>query len=364
MLHLNIDFSDAEIQALFSTKKIAHDATWQHYYQRYNFTLDAVIREGLSRNYALNSKARGVLFLLRHSFELSLKTNLEHAGVVPPIIHDCIELYKLFPDPNYIPDNFKEAVRLINFDDSGASFRYYYNKEAKSPYFKFKDTIDLGEVLRIYNNIPDKLPFNSLPIGEKLDYENRIIKWDLTFHVGQTSHLGAIRSEFTGVVELLLSMILEKKLTLQQVYLPLLFLIRHSMELVLKSNITEVQGLSDLIKQNDFQNEHSLTVLYNVYNDYLSKADTQKLSKDVMEEYNDYKANYEKLNDAIHQLDYHSRQFRYPVDRKGNAQRIDLVKMNFIDVLKLLYYTQPFIMFTNAVFVDTGILESKDDDFA
>ena len=178
----------------------------------------------------------------------------------------------------------------------------------------------------------------------------------MTFHVGQSSHLGAIRSEFTGVVEFVISLILNKQISLQQVYLPLIFMIRHSMELILKSNITDIQELSTLIKAEDYQSEHSLARLYNVYNDYLSKIDTQKFPKELLDQYNQYKSRYDKLNAIVHQLDTHSRQFRYPVDRNGDAQKIDMSKIDFIGILELLYYTNPFIMFTNAVLNENGLI--------
>jgi len=73
MLLLTIDFSEPEIQQLFDTNKIKHEPTWQHYYDNYNSAIALVLEEGLKRNYYLNSKARGVLFLLRHSFELFRK---------------------------------------------------------------------------------------------------------------------------------------------------------------------------------------------------------------------------------------------------------------------------------------------------
>jgi len=356
MLFLTIDFSEPDTRQLFDAKKIKHEATWQFYYDNYNTALASVLEEGLNRNYYLNSKARGVLFLLRHSFELCLKLNLESLGIAIPVSHDFAEIVKSFPDQTIIPDTFNQAVNMVNFDTSGSSFRYYFDKNAKKPFFRFKDMIEVAGVIRLYNSIPATPSFCFGHICKAFDYDNRKARWDLTFHVGQSYHLGAIRSEFTGVVEFIISLILNGQVTFQQVYLPLLFMIRHSMELILKSNITDIQELSALIKADDYQNEHSLARLYNVYNDYLSKVDTKKLPKEALDQYNQYKTRYEKLNAVIHQLDSHSRQFRYPVDKNGDAQKIDMSKIDFIGILELLYYTNPFILFTNAVLNENGLI--------
>jgi len=159
---------------------------------------------------------------------------------------------------------------MIDFDSSGASLRYYYDKNAKKPYFGFKDRIEVAEIIKLHNSVPATPSFYLGHICNPFNYDNRKAKWDLTFHVGHTSHLGAIRSEFTGVVEFIISLVINKQITLERVYLPLIFMIRHSMELILKSNITDIQELSALIKAEDYQSEHSLARLYNVYNGYLN----------------------------------------------------------------------------------------------
>ncbi|RZK38631.1 MAG: hypothetical protein EOO90_21735 [Pedobacter sp.] len=96
--------------------------------------------------------------------------------------------------------------------------------------------------------------------------------------MAECAGLGVLRTQFDSTIELLIKGIIEDKFDIHKVYLPLLFLIRHSLELALKFNIDEIQKGSSVISQNNFTWEHSLATLFNCYNDYLSKIDKSRLS--------------------------------------------------------------------------------------
>lgn len=129
------------------------------------------------------------------------------------------------------------------------------------------------------------------------------------------------------------------------------------MELALKANITEVQAISTIIKSKNYQQEHSLMRLYNVYADYMDKIDTKKLDATVQVQYTDYRDKYSRLNSVVHQLDVNSRYFRYPFDKTGAAFHMPIDQIDLIGILELLYFTDPFLNFSNLVFEEGGILE-------
>ncbi|MBN8876792.1 MAG: hypothetical protein J0I32_04545 [Sphingobacteriales bacterium] len=135
-----------------------------------------------------------------------------------------------------------------------------------------------------------------------------------------------------------------------------MFLIRHSLEIALKYNIEEVQRSSVLIKGQDFSHEHSLATLFRVYNDFLNRLDTSTMDPEIASQLLDFQKQYASLNDQIHIMDAHSRYFRFPVDKLGNPYKIDLKRMTLVDILKLYYYTDPFITFTNNVMEEQGLI--------
>lgn len=83
------------------------------------------------------------------------------------------------------------------------------------------------------------------------------------------------RTQFDECIEFLIEAILVYNEEIDKLYIPLLFLIRHSLELALKRNIIEVQKISNLINSKDYSTEHSLATLYNCYLDFLNKIEDQ-----------------------------------------------------------------------------------------
>jgi hypothetical protein len=356
MLFKKFNFDDKESINKISIDKKKHSSTWQHYYLSYNYTLDKIFEKGLKQNYAFNSKARSIMFLLRHSFELCLKYNLELRKKSIPVSHAFSEIIQQF-DKTIIPIGLINCIDSINLDKDGACYRYYRNSKTKTPCFSYKDQIALSPILKKYNSISARKRFKLGKICREFNYNNKMIQWSLTFHMGECHRLGQIRTQYDETIELLIEGILLQGFDVNRLLLPLLFLIRHSLELALKSNILELQRVSDLIKTEDIENEHSLVRLYNIYSNFLDKIDIKGLDESTQSQLEDYKEKYTILNDTLHQLDSNSRYFRYPVDKTGLAHTIKLSKFTLIDILKLYYFTDPFITFTNYVLQEYGLVD-------
>lgn len=342
----------------FKLKEDCYKGNWQEYYDSYNYTIKCLLDDGK----LLNSKAKCITFLIRHSIELCLKLNLNNRKIETPTTHELSELLKLFPDKNIIPTEFEDIINIIEKDKDGACYRYAINKETDQTYFKLGDTLELYKLLTNHKISENTSEFIVGKIYEKTDFNNKE-KWDLTFHLGEASKLGQIRTQYDLCIETLALGVLKNKFDIKKLYIPLMFMIRHSLELALKSNIHEVQEVPSLIKDKDFSHEHSLSKLFNCYNDYLKKLNLEDISTALKIQIKEYIEKYNRLNELVHQLDKNSQYFRFPFDNKGNLHKISGSRINFIDMLKLYYYTDPFITFNNNVLKECGLLEMSIDEY-
>mgnify|MGYP001159225336 FL=1 len=359
MLLRKFDFSDSESRDKFIFDKEIHLATWEHYCDCYSYTLEKIFNKGLQRNYALNCRARAILFLIRHYYEICLKKNLALNGYIFTNTHDLKELLDCFQDQSLIPVGFKDLVTKLNYDLDGACFRYYLDNKTGKPFFDYKDRIELSEIIKKYSGIVSSDKFKIDKICEPFDYDNRIKKWNFTFHMGECRGLGHIRTQYDNVIEFLVEGVLFESYDVNKVYLPLLFLVRHSLELALKHNLSKARKLTNIVSDKRIEKIHSLEQLYNLFggsNGYINKVDIEKMDLKTQEQLNDYKRQYEELNTTIHQLDTNSMFFRFPVDSKGKNHSIYMKGHRLFEILKLYYLTDPFITFTNDVLIEEGLL--------
>lgn len=355
MLFERIDFeNESQIKKFIITRKFDCN-TWSDYYNSYNYALRSVLEEGYAKSYALNCKAKCILFLVRHSVELCLKLNLDNQKIDVPNTHIFDDIVKAFPENYELPDNLNKIMGLIDMDEDGSCYRYALNKTTNKNYFTLGQTLNVFEILQLHWSIDNSNEFIIGNIFSVVEF-TKMKLWDLTFHLGEANLIGQIRTQYDHCIEVLVIGIIEDRFDINELFVPLMFMIRHSLELALKSNILEVQKFSTLIKSKDYSNEHSLARLFNCYKDYLTKLDSSKLSDELNEQIEKYLENYAQLNEVIHQLDNNSQHFRFPTNGKGESHNVQLSKISFVDVLKLYYYTDPFLTFSNTVLEENGIL--------
>lgn len=136
--------------------------------------------------------------------------------------------------------------------------------------------------------------------------------------------------------------------------LPLLFLLRHSIELGLKANICEFEELKSNNKK--IKITHNLESLFKTFKIELDNIITENtISKDILDQIESYNRSLENLINQIHFLDKGSYSFRYPVDKDGNncfewTDRIDI--REFLD---LLNQVNDFVLFTTGVLEECGV---------
>lgn len=357
-----IDFKIEHNREKFYLKELPYQPTWEHYYDCYNFTTAKILENGLDHMDFLNMKQRPLLFLLRHSFELCLKYNLSKNDLPIPKYHRFKDAYTAFGDNPILPEKFKNITLKIEHseDCDGSCYRYFENND-KQPYFEHGEYIDITDLLYEYINLPSDDIFTRGHICRNFDPHNRVIRSTLRLLMGECNGLGHIKTQYDQVIEFLVNGILNENFDIDKTYLPLFFLIRHSLEIGLKSNLDQAN-----IELSKYNNIHSLEKLYNLFGDkigYLSKLDLNKMSKTTKEQYDDFKNKYNDLEKIIKQLDSHSFSFRFPIDEKGKNFYLTFQKSDLLDVVELFYFTDPFIIFTIAVLKDEGIIDLDLDDY-
>jgi hypothetical protein len=150
---------------------------------------------------------------------------------------------------------------------------------------------------------------------------------------------------------------IEKGVPVDTVALPLLFLIRHSIELGLKENIITIEKIINAQSVNLKKiNKHSIAFLFDEFRSQLKLIiENYTISKKTVDAINDFLEIVEKIKNELHELDKGSYNFRYPVDKEGNQNFTFNKKVNIADILDAYYEIQPFLIFTKTVLYEEGV---------
>jgi len=356
---ITLSTGEAIKQLTFDISK--HNSTWEHYCSNYSRALKAILNHGLKKDNFFNPRAKPILFLLRHYTEINLKRNY-YSKVGIPIInsHDFKVILDGFKKGNMIiPNGYLNLINFYNHDSDGASYKYHLNKLNNKPFFSHDERIILVEPLREFINVNSSDDFIIDDICPPFDYEDKNIIWALTLHAMDWDSLGVIKTQYDEVIGFLLEMIIHDKIHIHDIYLPLLFLIRHSIEIGLKSNIQEaIENYSFKTKKN-IRNIHSIEQLYNLFigdNGYKSLINFDKMSQETLTQFNDYSKQLENLKTIMHELDVNSEIFRFPVNRENNENQLHLEKDTIYKIINLYYLTDTFISYTNVVIDAEGLI--------
>lgn len=143
-------------------------------------------------------------------------------------------------------------------------------------------------------------------------------------------------NSFEKAVELLYSKVSNAEETPYSVALPLLFLMRHSLELGYKYNIVELHYLNE-IPYDPKKFDHPLRKLHNKLRELFQQAATKwSLSKSTLEDFDHHYVRTKRCMEEFEKLDNSSATFRYPIDKKGGASLSPDDKVNLL-VLKESY---------------------------
>lgn len=353
MVFFTVDFNNPEVEARFLFEDNPHNATWDFYCDSYSYTIRKILQKGLNGNYVLNCKAKSILFLIRHYFELCIKRNLVLNGQRVLSTHNLVDLLDSFENKDLIPTGFKELAEQLNYDGTGECFRYDKNNGG-TQFFDNRERIELGCLLRRYLAIEGNENFKIDAISDDFT-NNRQTNWSLTFHLSEASRLGQIRTQYDFIVGDILKGIENGEYDLNKAYLPLFFLIRHSMEIGLKANLYDINIT--------LGRKHSIKTLYNCFcgdNGYVRKLNKQ-VSTSTQQTINDYIEKLRELKGIMHQMDVNSYVFRFPVDGSRKPHILSISEKTLLTVIKLYLVTDAFITFTNQVLRDEGVLPVEEE---
>ena len=140
---------------------------------------------------------------------------------------------------------------------------------------------------------------------------------------------------------------------------PLMFMIRHSLELGLKANIIVLEKFSSAKPKIKFDGKsHSLELLYDYFIAHLNEIIAKtKIDDDIIEQIDGYKVKLKNIKDILHKIDEGSYAFRYPVTVKKQLSLDPFEIINIADYVFLLREIDPFLKYTTNVLEEIGVIE-------
>ncbi|MCU4162513.1 hypothetical protein [Carboxylicivirga caseinilyticus] len=152
---------------------------------------------------------------------------------------------------------------------------------------------------------------------------------------------------------------MENNEDINKLYLPILFLIRQSIELGLKANIYGAQEMSDYTAPNWVSRNHSLKKLFKQFSgerSYFSMLDLSCLDEETMQDISTKSDKLKLLTDKISMLDKDSYYLRYPVNAVGQRRNINFKRDTILEIISAYYDIDSFLTFINQVLLDNGVL--------
>lgn len=314
-----IDFDDQKILEIPLNQ---HKYIWDYYYKQYAVVLNYIISLSLKKDYLIDRKQMAVMFIFRHTVELFLKSKIANEGQLVPNTHSLTMLTQELK--GQLSQRFLDSLIMLRSDGEGDNFRYIKSENGNRHYN--------GEILDVLSSLSlfvesDEIKNTGL-FTCQLNINDKKLKREWTLYTIETQTLGHLKSQYDDLIITLLHAIKYSELNTTDIYLPLLFLIRHSLELGYKDNIAEVQTKLTNSQIKKATQSHSLVSLNNIIEQFVVEARSTMTTKDdsIKNEIDRYLPIVKNLSNSLHAIDNASRSFRFPVDRDGNMIKIPLSK--------------------------------------
>lgn len=329
-----------------------HKYTWDYYFKQYATVLNFIILLSLKKDYLINRKQMSVMFIYRHTVELYLKSKIANEGRHVPITHSLTMLTQELR--GQLSQQFLDSLVILKPDGEGDNFRYINSEDGNRHYN--------GELLDVLPSLSlflesDEIKRTSL-FTCQLNKNDKVLRHEWTLYTIDTQTLGHIKTQYD---ELIITLLHEIKLGGQKtadIYLPLLFSIRHSLELGYKDNLSEVITRLNKSQIKKVQEKHSLESLYNIVSQFVIDARSRMTPSDepIMREIDNYLPIVKRLSKILHNIDIVSHNFRFPVDKKGNPIVLPLPVNIFVESVDAIQKADPFISLSLSVLVYEGYL--------
>ncbi len=182
-------------------------------------------------------------------------------------------------------------------------------------------------------------------------------KWKFDSYIGFNKSWWSYYTQYKNVIDEIVNKI-EQDTPIDTVSLPLLFLIRHSLEIALKANILKLEQVNCDVGKIKLSGTkyHSIEILFEKFKEHLNKVKKNfNLNQEVIKQIDDYLTKFSPMVDKFHELDQGSYNFRYPVDTKGEQNFTWDTRENISEIIDIYYSIQPFLVFTENVLDEEGV---------
>lgn len=289
---------------------------------------------------------------MRHSLELHLKGLAAAEGLqTKELGHNITKLYSLslFKD-----DRFLEKFACLQCDSEGDCWRYPLNNNAKLPF-------GLGGTIEAFDACAYYLEFWGKDVSP-MDRGDRELQDELTFHPKESNNtLGLMGTQYDSAIASLLRGIKERVVSINDIYLPLLFLLRHNLELKLKAAIIALEDITAKQKSDRKYYTHSVKELYKIFSKQINPAIEKMADSELKSQSCSLSAITKIYKEIVQSLDNHSFVFRFPVDKNGDSYKFVPKTDCISEVLRLYRDSDSFLCFAVSVLSMEGVLAIGDD---
>lgn len=329
------------------------DYSWEGYLSHYVTALDILIKEGLNKGVSLRQQFMPFLFVLRHVIELTLKNHLEKHSVTIDHSHNIKNISNSILGE--LPQNFITDFSHLILDGEGDCFRYVEDINGEN-HFSGNEIIDALQLLNSYEKWhQSKSMINVLPIVHA-DIQKKSQNNNFVFYIQDCCYLGQLRTQYDTCVSTLLTAVEKKEVSIEEILMPLMFLIRHSIELGLKDNLIDIVSSED--KKKMIKKGHKLRGLYNILtNGYLQNCIQDISDCDLKNKTNAFLQTINKLSNTVSLLDNNSLYFRFPIET------VQLTENTLIETYDLYKSSDTFLTFGTGVLIQYGYLIPTNNDY-
>jgi len=349
MMFGRIDFDD---QKILEIPLNLHKYTWDYYFKQYAVVLNYIISLSLKKDYLINRKQMAVMFIYRHTVELFLKSKIANEGQLVPNTHSLTLLTQELK--GQLSQRFLDSLGILKPAGEGDNFRYIKSEDGNRHYN--------GELLNVLSSLSLFVESDEIKKTDlftcQLNKNDKMLKYEWTLYTTDTQTLGHLKTQYDDLISTLLHAIKYRELNTADIYLPLLFLIRHSLELGYKDNIAEVQTKLTNSQIKKATQSHSLVSLNNIIEQFVVETRSTMTAKDdsIKNEIDRYLPIVKNLSNNLHAIDNASRSFRFPVDRDGNKIKIPLSEDILAKSVDAFQNADSFISFSLSVLAYEGYL--------
>lgn len=347
-------FDDLLKNELLTLNEKSHRRTWEYYYEQYHNVFRLFLGTAKQKRYQTNPKFMPFMFIMRHSLELFLKDKISKTMAPWKQFGTTHNLKDLCQIANINGVKFLNDFDCLNCNSDGDCWRYISDKNGM-PHFQGRKEIRAFDACNNYCSFLDNdASFTNASEDKKL-------QWELTFHTIDYHTLGIIGTQYDFAIKDILQAIRERKISINDIYLPLLFFLRHSLELKLKASIIDLGNVVNEQDRSKVNHTHSVKLLYDIFQDFVDCAIKNIQDLNLKEESIAFQKVTEQYKDAIQSLDANSYLFRFPKDRKGNDADFIPKSDCVSEILKLYRKSDSFLCYAVGVLYQAGVLKIGED---